>query len=316
MTESKPEVSNSKIFDVDTLARQFAFLAVLLYIIGFLTTNLYLQQFGFSDFSPINPRFILTGGLVLFPIIFNYLLLTFEFSILSDKFSNTVLKSKFTVHQLPALILKTTKKIFVSPILLLSIPILIFPYIIYFLCFIKNDTVFNGGLKAVYLCSFILVLSLLPSILWREHIIFSIPLTKLSLDKQDYRTVFMILLFSLYLYIIIFAQDIYPQVPEQFGGGEPRKVRILFAKAQAEALQKNGISTCSSGNVLSNWSKPVSLLFEGSEKYLLRLEDKRPPIQLYKRNVDVVEPILETYNQKQRLIECPYTYSDRNIQKK
>lgn len=118
------------------------------------------------------------------------------------------------------------------------------------------------------------------------------------------------------IYLGQFAKYIYPKVPEQFGGGEPRKVRVLFAKAQADALQKNGIFTCSSGNVLSNWSKPVSLLFEGSEKYLIRLEDKRPPIQLYKRNVDVVEPILETYNQKQRQIECPFTYTDKNIQKK
>ena len=71
MTESKSEMSNSKIFDVDTLAKQFAFLDVVLYIIGFLTTNLYLQPLGFSDFSPINPRFILTGGLVIFSVLFN-----------------------------------------------------------------------------------------------------------------------------------------------------------------------------------------------------------------------------------------------------
>jgi hypothetical protein len=41
MTESKPEVSNSKIFDVDTLTKQFAFLAILLYIIGFLILFIY-----------------------------------------------------------------------------------------------------------------------------------------------------------------------------------------------------------------------------------------------------------------------------------
>lgn len=118
------------------------------------------------------------------------------------------------------------------------------------------------------------------------------------------------------VYLGQFAKYIYPKVPEQFGGGELRKVRILFAKDRADAIKQNSIPTCSSGNVLSNWSKPVSLLFEGSEKYLLRLEDKRPPIQLYKRNVDVVEPILKTYNSKQKPIECPYTYTDKNIEKK
>lgn len=112
------------------------------------------------------------------------------------------------------------------------------------------------------------------------------------------------ILFS-YSYVGLFTQLIYPKIPEQFGGGEPRQVRILFTKAQADTIKQNGISTCSLGKLSSNWSKPVSLLFEGSENYFLRLEDARPPIQLNKKTVIAVEPILQKTNQKQKFAECP-----------
>ncbi len=98
---------------------------------------------------------------------------------------------------------------------------------------------------------------------------------------------------------------IYPIIPEQFGGGEPRQVRILFAKDQADTIKQNGIPTCSLGKLKSNWSKPVSLLFEGSENYLLRLDNTRPPIQLKKTTVIGLELISENHNRKQKLTDCP-----------
>lgn len=109
---------------------------------------------------------------------------------------------------------------------------------------------------------------------------------------------------SAYVYLGLFTQLIYPKIPEQFGGGEPRQVRLLFAKDQADTIKENGIPTCSSGKLKSNWSKPVSLLFEGSENYLLGLDNTRPPIQLKKTTVISLELISEKYNQK-KLGDCP-----------
>lgn len=126
--------------------------------------------------------------------------------------------------------------------------------------------------------------------------------------KDNYKNFgFLILLyiFFIYVYLGLFTQVIYPKIPEQFGGGEPRQVRILFAKEQADTIKQNGIPTCSSGKFLSNWSKPVSLLFEGSEHYLLRLDNTRPPIQLRKTTIIGLELISGKYEQKQKLADCP-----------
>lgn len=181
---------------------------------------------------------------------------------------------------------------------------MISPFIIIFSLLLEKNNFFNSVLEGIWLCIFILILGWLPSILWREYIIFSSPLTKLRLNKQDYRTVFMILLISAYIYTVTFAQDIYPLVPEQFGGGEPRQVQILFAKDQADTIKQNGIPTCSSGKLISNRSKPLSLLFEGSENYLLRLDNTKLPIQLKKTTSIGLQSIPKMYNQKQKLGDC------------
>lgn len=81
MTEPSQEVSNRKIFDIDKATKLIAFFTILFYIVGFITTNLYLQQFSFSDFSLLKPRFILTGGLVVTSIILNFLLISVGYSL-------------------------------------------------------------------------------------------------------------------------------------------------------------------------------------------------------------------------------------------
>ncbi len=75
MTELSQEVSSRKPFDIDTATKLIACFTILFYIVGFITTNLYLQQLGFSDFSLFKPRFILTGSLVVTSIILNFLLI-------------------------------------------------------------------------------------------------------------------------------------------------------------------------------------------------------------------------------------------------
>lgn len=312
MTETKPEVSNSKKLDADALAKQFAFLAILLYIIGFLTTNLYLQQFGFSDFSPINPRFIFTGGLVILFVLFNDIFCLIAILIIWNKFFKDISNKPQTSRRKPKLV-----SLFLFG-LSVAVPLSVVSFIIVFGFFVKNYP--NWEAKKIIFNSFnvyffCLLVGLIPLFPWLLAL-FKGKKIKLNLTT-NYLAILIILIYIQLcgIYLGQFAKYIYPKVPEQLGGGEPRKVRILFTKAQAETLQKNGMPTCKSGNVLSNWSKPVNLLFENSEKYLLRLEEQRPPIQLYKRNVDIVESTLQTYNQKETLNECPYTYTEKSSKK-
>lgn len=61
-TPSKP--INGKNFSVEEAAKTSAFLAIILYVIGLVTTNIYLSGLGLSEFSLIRTRFVLTEVLV------------------------------------------------------------------------------------------------------------------------------------------------------------------------------------------------------------------------------------------------------------
>jgi len=53
------EPINGKKISVEEIAKTFAFLAIVLYVIGLITTNIYLYGLGLSEFSLIRTRFVL-----------------------------------------------------------------------------------------------------------------------------------------------------------------------------------------------------------------------------------------------------------------
>lgn len=303
MTKPSPEVSNRKPFDIDTATKLIASFTILFYIFGFITTNLYLQQFGFSDFSLLKPRFILTGSLVVASIVLNLLIVSVGYSLISRKSIKAVFKGNKIFSEISEM----------SKALLL----LVVPLIACFIFVSKSNTgslsVLDLLLSSVWLYSINLILGLISIIPFLSTIF---PPRKIFLPKRNptnfnlrdnYTDFGFLLIFYIicgYVYLGLFTQEIYPKIPEQFGGGEPRQVRILFVKDQADIIKQNGIPTCSSDKLKSNWSKPVSLLFEGSEHYLLRL-DKTRYFQLKKTTVIGLELISVKYNQKQKLADCP-----------
>lgn len=303
MTEANKDVSSRKIFDVDTLAKSVAFFAIVFYIIGFLTTNLYLQQLGFSDFSLLKPRFILTGGLVVFSIALICLcVLLGSINLFNNFFKDISQETQEFIRQTKAV------RPFLAPVALLMI---VAPLIILagFLSVNNEELNFSqlilNSLKLYLSGLFLGLITLSP---W---IVKYVKKRRFTLELRDSYilvwiiTVLLIYMYFSILYLGIFSKEIYPKVPEQFGGGKPRKVRILFAKDQADMLKQSGIPTCGSDNTSSNWSKPVNILFEGSENYFLSLADGRPPIQILKKTVSAVEPILQISRPREKLPECP-----------
>lgn len=299
MAESNKEVLDSKSFDLDDLyimAKSIPFLVPISPFIGIITTNLYLQQFNFLESSLINPRFIITGFCVIFFPAFSFICFMAGLSQLEDYIKKISSAKNYLIH-------------FFSAIILLLIPVVIF-YL-----YLNNEARFILriiGSFLLYALSLFLVTVLLRlpqeiNVFNKRKSIFALNHKLIIKSKyvEDCRKLIIIYwLVVLCIYTPLFAQQIYPKIPEQFGGGEPRQIRILFAKDQADIIKQNGMPTCSSGKLLSNWSKPVSLLFEGSENYLLRLDNTRPPIQLKKTTVISLELISEKYNQK-NLGNCP-----------
>ena len=67
------------------------------------------------------------------------------------------------------------------------------------------------------------------------------------------------------LYISRFASEIYPNVPEQFGGGRPRTVRFLFDK-DVDGLKALGLKFCNDGQL----SDSVKVLYEGESTFVVQ----------------------------------------------
>jgi hypothetical protein len=58
----------------------------------------------------------------------------------------------------------------------------------------------------------------------------------------------------------------YSRIPEQYGGGRPREIRLLVAKEDKQGLEELEIAFSGKGQL----SDPVTLLYEGEEQYILR----------------------------------------------
>jgi hypothetical protein len=54
-----------RLITLETIAKSVTFLGLSMGFVGYLTINMFLSRFGFPDFSPINPRFVYVGALVL-----------------------------------------------------------------------------------------------------------------------------------------------------------------------------------------------------------------------------------------------------------
>jgi hypothetical protein len=85
------------------------------------------------------------------------------------------------------------------------------------------------------------------------------------------------------LYAGVFMLMAYPQIPDQFGGGQPRVVRLLVEKDAVPALEQLGLRFPSESEVTDF----VELLYEGNTQYVLRIEGN----QVIKLNKDLVSAI-------------------------
>jgi hypothetical protein len=63
----------------------------------------------------------------------------------------------------------------------------------------------------------------------------------------------------LYLYISFIAVNLYPHIPQQFGGGHPKREQLLFKHEAANDAKQLGMRVSPAHPL----SQPVSVVFEG-----------------------------------------------------
>lgn len=80
--------------------------------------------------------------------------------------------------------------------------------------------------------------------------------------------------FALIGFVTWYSHNVYPDIPEQFGGARARSIRIAFTEETRTEVEELGLRFCpGSGNA----SKDIDLLFEGEDFYLVATRPTDPP---------------------------------------
>jgi hypothetical protein len=94
-------------------------------------------------------------------------------------------------------------------------------------------------------------------------------------------------LLTIFVYCAFFMLMIYPSIPEQFGGGRPQKVSILFTDDVTSELGEAHIPLEGKKRRLS---VPLELVHEADTVYVIRLPDQR----IMRINKDLVSIVVST----------------------
>jgi hypothetical protein len=253
---------------VETLAKAAAAGVAAAYIVGLLTVSSYLYEFdiSLSDPDPLRARFILTGaGVILLAG------LAFACPVWATWISGTARADALLAAGLglqtvrrPTLDISRASRI-VLVVVSGALPLAVVLAVITGVGnAVLTDSDSIGTAVAVYVCGFGLGGALL---LTAHHATRS---ASRGLQRWPAVLTFFALSAVLFVaFIAVVANQVFPQVPRQFGGGQPATVRLVFdtdARSESQAL---GVLPSDDGDV----SQPVELLFETDKILVLRRSD-------------------------------------------
>ena len=75
------------------------------------------------------------------------------------------------------------------------------------------------------------------------------------------------LLISGLIYVELFVRHVYPNIPEQFGGGQPHQGQLLFRPDSVDAVERMHIPIAPGATL----SEPVTLLWHGNSGLMVRV---------------------------------------------
>ena len=283
LAEPSSSGSNSstprKPLDLESLSKMMALLGMLSYVVGILAVNMYFYQLGVSGFSLLKPQFILTGFVALLlsvhGFVFPFIGLWYMFFGNPDRVKN---RQGLTNNRIKIFLLRASNSIqfwtgefygrWLIGLFFILEPLIVFSLLAR-----------AGGSNAPVQIEFYLYfLSLSVGILGAAIVPGGRTENRKVASNLEpfYRagsTAVVCLVATLFfiLFLALFAQYIFPVVPEQFGGGKPKQIRILFEKDSLPGAEQIGIPITPNKQV----SEPVNLLFEGTDSYILRLPNNQ-----------------------------------------
>jgi hypothetical protein len=277
------------IFDVERSTRYAALAGLVAYALGLVIVNMYLFQIGVSDFAVLRTRFVLTGALAL---------LTFA-GIGAFAFTGMLAVSAFKAGR-PIRQGQPTRRAKVNAIL--TSEVLMFALISLLAATLIVPWLNASGIR--------IRASLLGSLFYGGDLVYLIAMTIVgiilnSLAKpfvgeapQDFAerplwhtglflvTAFLIGAF-VFFSIDFFASTIYPVIPEQFGGGRPKQVRIVMSPDRSDVGTALGFGPTTDGPMV----RQVDLLWETEQMYVVR-DDAQPDSPVIQIDRDAVSAVV------------------------
>jgi hypothetical protein len=260
--------------NIEDLSKLLAAVAIACYVIGLLVVNTYLYRLGVSDFSLFRTRFAITGALALIPIWASLISISAVPLLINS--------SRGDLHELRSLLR------FFSHLVRLVAPIAVLFLLGNAVGIRDRGVVGPFGLSLGLV--FVLILGLAVAYAGvalvgaRENSMRADddpdtersrkrgPLSgrpdALQMASQIAAVIVaplpLFLLFIWYLYNV--AVYVYPQVPQQFGGGRPREARLLFREDALQEAKYLGFGVAQNRLL----SSPVRMLWENEDIYVIQ----------------------------------------------
>jgi hypothetical protein len=276
----KPQASTSLLarehlttVDIERLAKILGAATITLYIVGLLGVNTYLFGLGASDFNLTRVRFVYTGVLTMSVLALTYFGPRGAVQILKHR-APIDSKSRAPLYKLylwSRSVFQWSGRIILAFFAYL-IPLAIFALLIQL--HILDTTGENKLAEPLVIAG---VLYLFGYLLCYAILEIARSMANRELDDAVYETPTPPVMWALgvafvaLVFMGTFSSNIYPAIPEQFGGGSPVRVHLLIAKDSIEQVKELGIPMSSQGTI----SGSVDLVYQGDRMYIIRLDNGR-----------------------------------------
>lgn len=255
-------------WNLDHVTKLAGAAAIGLYVLGLLIVNTYLFGLGVSDFSVLRTRFVLTGLLALLPPLALLFLALLAASVVTDFGELWDRDEKPKQFQ-------TRSMLILRAILLATLP----------LALISQFDEYGIGPNLILPDRILLLMApifVMAMVLSMSPIFDNDDMNKMSGFQFSVMVLGSVMFAGIFGigYLDGFANDVYPKVPEQFGGGKPKTVQLLFASGSEPLAEKLGLAP----------AEPVSLLWETENVYVVREagNDDAPVLQIDRDAVSAV----------------------------
>lgn len=239
----------------------------IVYIFGIIGLNYYLWSFGVSEFSLLKTRFLFSGTLLILPILITFASIQIASYQLEFPYSTAIKVANFCFW-------------------------MVLPIIFVIVLGLGNDQlgILERACNGVTLWFVSILVGTFGFGVLASSML-NLPIPKTSIPASIARLLWTVvygIAFCLTFawYLSKFSSEIYPFVPQQFGGAQPVEISFLLGKDAIDLTQSIGLQT-EPGKKLT---VKVSLLFELSDSYLIKIQNG----QIIELDKDIVKGVVRT----------------------